>query len=192
MNQAQIAIIFRANRPSALGFTLLEMLVVLLLGSLLVGTVLPAMQRMHEAAQYKTARDALLGRLGELGYEAFASGRSMVLSSQVGGVAGATSEEAGAPRATNGVASGVVNGVASAPSVGNAAGGAAGLSQAAPVLASVALDLPPGWAIEVQNPIRFAFTGICEGGTVVLLPPGRAPERLRLVAPLCAVAADGS
>ena len=81
MHKAPPAIFFIANLRRSRGFTLIEVLVVLLLGALLTATVLPAMQRMLEAAQYKTARDAIVGRLGELGYEAFASGRSLVLAS---------------------------------------------------------------------------------------------------------------
>lgn len=146
----------------ARGFTLIEMLVVLLLGALLTATVLPAMQRMLEAAQYKTARDAIVGRLGELAYEAFASGRSLVLTSSGAALA--------PPAATPG-----------APGKG---------ADAAPP--PYPLEVPEGWAIEVERPIRFAFNGICEGGTVTLRPPGRPPEKLVLAPPLCKAVLGGA
>jgi prepilin-type N-terminal cleavage/methylation domain-containing protein len=62
------------------GFTLIELLVVLFLIGLLTAVVLPSMERMARSSQLKTERDAIAGRLGELGYEAFLSGKSIVLS----------------------------------------------------------------------------------------------------------------
>jgi len=150
------------------GFTLIEMLVVLLLGALLTATVLPAMQRMLEAAQYKTAHDAIVGRLGELAYEAFASGRSLVLTSS-----GADALPAPAAAATP-------------PARGADAAPAPVPPQPYPV------DLPEGWAIEVERPIRFAFNGICEGGVLTLRPLGRPPEKLTLAPPLCKALPGGA
>jgi prepilin-type N-terminal cleavage/methylation domain-containing protein len=187
MRQAQSAIIFGAfDRPflggfcdhrrgvaapawRARGFTLIEMLVVLLLGALLTATVLPAMQRMLEAAQYKTTHDAIVGRLGELAYEAFASGRSLVLTSSAAGA-----QPAPAPP----------------PTVLGTPGGLGSGAGAAPP--PYPLDLPEGWAIEVERPIRFAFNGICEGGTLTLRAPGRAPEKLILAPPLCKAVPGGA
>ncbi len=63
------------------GFTLIELLVVLFLVGLLTAVVIPSMERMARSSQLKTERDAILGRLGELGYEAFLSGKSITLSS---------------------------------------------------------------------------------------------------------------
>ena len=161
MQQARAAIFSIAISRYSRGFTLVEMLVVLLLGALLTATVLPAMQRMLEAAQYKSTRDAIVGRLGELGYEAFASGRSLVLTSS-----DANTLSMPAPAA---------------------AAVARDADSALPQLPPYPVDLPDGWAIEMVNPIRFAFNGICEGGVLVLRPPGRPPEKLTLVPPLCKV-----
>ncbi len=63
------------------GFTLIELLVVLFLVGLLTAVVIPSMERMARSSQLKTERDAIVGRLGELGYEAFLSGKSITLSS---------------------------------------------------------------------------------------------------------------
>lgn len=62
------------------GFTLIELLVVLFLVGLLTAVVFPSMERMARSSQLKTERDAIAGRLGELGYEAFLSGKSITLS----------------------------------------------------------------------------------------------------------------
>ena len=166
----------RFSPPFARGFTLVEMLVVLLLGALLTATVLPAMQRVLEGSQYRTSRDAIVGRLGELSYEAFASGHSIVLTSSAGTDAAAPPASITAPPAAP------VSGVALAP--GGAAGAPLAPAQPAPP-PRYPVDLPEGWAIEVKHPIRFAFNGICEGGELTLFPPGRPPERLTLAAPMC-------
>lgn len=68
------------------GFTLIELLVVLFLVGLLTAVVFPSMERMARTAQMKTERDTILGRLGELGYEAYLSGKTVTLSSSVSGV----------------------------------------------------------------------------------------------------------
>lgn len=70
------------------GFTLIELLVVLFLVGLLTAVVIPSMERMARSSQLKTERDAIAGRLGELGYEAFLSGKSITLSSSSSAVRG--------------------------------------------------------------------------------------------------------
>lgn len=68
------------------GFTLIELLVVLFLVGLLTAVVIPSMERMARSSQLKTERDAIAGRLGELGYEAFLSGKSITLSNSTSAV----------------------------------------------------------------------------------------------------------
>jgi prepilin-type N-terminal cleavage/methylation domain-containing protein len=51
------------------------------------------------------------------------------------------------------------------------------------------LALPAGWQAEVLAPVRFAFTGWCSGGTVLLRSPDRTVERVELRAPDCRIAA---
>lgn len=70
----------------AKGFTLIELLVVLFLVGLLTSVVLPGMERMARSSQHKTERDAIIGRLEELGYEAFLTGRAIALTSSPIGV----------------------------------------------------------------------------------------------------------
>ncbi len=73
--------------PRSRGFTLIEMLVVLLIAGMLTAVVVPAMERMSRSAQLKSEHDAILGELDGLGYEAFLSGKSVTLSGSVSAVA---------------------------------------------------------------------------------------------------------
>ena len=77
------------ERVRARGFTLIELLVVLFLVGLLTAVVLPGMERMMRSAQHKTERDAIIGRLEELGYEAFLTGKAIALSSSPTGASAA-------------------------------------------------------------------------------------------------------
>ena len=70
----------RANGLSS-GFTLIELLVVLFLISMLTAVVLPDMERMARSSQYRAERESIIGRLGELGYEAFLTGKAITLTS---------------------------------------------------------------------------------------------------------------
>lgn len=58
--------------PPNSGFTLLELLVVLVLGGLLVAVAFPNLQRLYASAERNTGRDHILDQLAALGREAVA------------------------------------------------------------------------------------------------------------------------
>lgn len=66
------------GRPQA-GFTLLEMLVVMVLVGLLTALALPNLQRMAQSVEAATHRDALLSDIASLGYRAYVLGQSFDL-----------------------------------------------------------------------------------------------------------------
>lgn len=61
------------------GFTLLEMLVVLLIAGLLAGIALPGLHRAAASLEYANQRKDLLEQIRGLGYRAFASGEPIVI-----------------------------------------------------------------------------------------------------------------
>lgn len=61
------------------GFTLLEILVVLLIAGLLASIALPGMRQMVAGIGLAGERKALMGQLEDLGYKAYAEGRPITL-----------------------------------------------------------------------------------------------------------------
>lgn len=124
------------------GFTLIEILVVLVIAGLLAGVAIPRFYAMAQNFEIASQRSSLITEIGNLGYRAYTSGRAIELSSQA------------APVAKN-----LVDGTA--------------------------ISFPPGWRMEVPQPIHYNFNGICSGGKITLLGPNEFREDLQLEPPLC-------
>jgi prepilin-type N-terminal cleavage/methylation domain-containing protein len=68
-------------RPTdQVGFTLLEMLVVLAIAGMLAGVTLPNLSKMAERARISTQRQSLLSGIENLGYWAYSNGKSYTLT----------------------------------------------------------------------------------------------------------------
>lgn len=63
----------------AAGFTLLEILVVLAIAGLLVSVTLPQMSGMAERVRIANERQAIVAEIENLGYRAYASGKTFVI-----------------------------------------------------------------------------------------------------------------
>ena len=48
----------------------------------------------------------------------------------------------------------------------------------------IVLDLPDGWAVEVNEPIHYRHDGTCSGGSLLLIA-GQVESRYDLLAPYC-------
>jgi general secretion pathway protein G len=137
----------RSRPRAAAGFTLVEILVVLVIAGLVATLAMPEFRRLVASVEHSGQRKAILTQLDGLGYRAFSTGRPLVLASL--------------PDAN-----------AASPS-------------AAP------LEVPAGWRLQVERPIRYAFNGQCSGGRITLVSPDERSEAFHLKPPLCRLDPEG-
>ena len=155
------SVIFRENLHRAdRGFTLLELLIVLLLMAMIAAVAAPNLGRLHTRIQGKTERDYILDQFAGLGRTALRHGRNYVVSSKR--------------------ASGPESGASPEPRTAAPHG-----SDAAPYT----IDLPAGWAMDLDRPLLIKANGVCLGAGLTLHHQGRVDIRLALEPPYCRVAA---
>jgi len=128
-----------------LGYTLIEIVVVLVIFSLLAGLAVPRLTTMYNSVQTAYERDEVLARLGSLGYLAFQQGRDFELINYPAEQSALSPEE------------------------------------------KLPLELPKGWQVNTEKPIRFFANGVCGGGEVELIYQGREFLKIQLEPPFCHV-----
>jgi prepilin-type N-terminal cleavage/methylation domain-containing protein len=157
----------RDTRRSRRGYTLVELLVVLLLMGLLATVTLPNLQHLYNSVQHDAEREAALGAITGLSYHAYISGQPLLLAK------GLSTLQTSRPGTRD----------------SNTA------SPAAPARASQTSSMemdepafPAGWQIDAAEPIVFNFLGICSGGKLNLVAPDGTIEGVVLKGPRCDVA----
>jgi len=161
----QFKYFFYSAPPPRAGYTLLELLTVLLIFSLLAGLTVPKLTTMYESMQRVYEQEEIVAQLAGLNYLAFQQGRDIELSTFPPIViqANAEDDELGA----------------SMPQTEK--------NLQTPPLNSNYLDLPTGWQVKTQSPIIFFTNGACSGGEVVLVYQAEQPLviNLKMNPPFC-------
>ncbi len=137
-------------RRHRIGFSLLELLIVLAVVGLLAALALPNLRQLYQSAARATERERILDQIAALGREALLHRRNYV-------VFGTGAED-----------------------------------DADPTYEAHRLDLPAGWTLELDRPLRVRATGVCLGAQATLrhVDAAEPPTRLDLQPPYCAVGGD--
>jgi prepilin-type N-terminal cleavage/methylation domain-containing protein len=157
-NKRRVALGGRRRR-NADGFTLVEILVVLLIMGLLASITVPNLQRLYNSVQHDAEREEALGAITGLSYHAYVTGLPVTLPS------GRTDLKFAQPQPKN-----------TKP----------GVDADTPIDDEIVF--PAGWQLELTDPIAFNFLGICSGGKLKLIAPDGSEEGIVLKGPRCDVA----
>ena len=160
----------------ARGFTLLELLVVLVLVGLVTALALPNLERLLASATRSTERDYILDQLAGLGRRAMVEERSYVVVAT------------GDARAA--LPSGPARG-ADAPAAAHARPAA----QSSGPWSSAdhepyPVDVPEGWELRFDEPLVVRANGVCLGAGLTLHHLGEVDRRIVLDPPFCRVDPD--
>lgn len=164
------------KRRPVRGFTLLEMLVVMVLLGFVTSLALPAMQRWHDATQLRSRTAVIVDALRVAALKAAASRRTWVMDAQSFQPAPVASAALAAPsgeRPPTGAGTGAAPALAQAPAV--------------PLHGHVRVELPPGWSAERVEEARFLANGLCVPGVAVLTTERGERVVVHIRGPLCAV-----
>ncbi len=142
----------------ARGFTLVEILVVLLIMGLLASVTVPNLQRLYNSVEHDAQRETALGAITGLAYHAYVTGQPINLPKgrSVPHLAGTST---------------------------TAETDAKGVSPNGKDIV-----FPEGWQLDLAQPIAFNFLGICSGGKISLVAPDGTQEAFVLKGPRCDVA----
>ena len=160
------------------GFTLLELLVVLLLIALVTALAIPNLERLHATLTRKVERDYILDQFVGLSRQALLQGRSYV----VVGTGGAQEAERAVPaRETTRAALEV----SSRQPVGSLFEAASQAEHERYVI-----DVPEGWEIRLDEPLIVRANGVCLGAELTLRHRGVVDLRIGLEPPYCRIDSD--
>ena len=163
------------DRTAAPGFTLLELLVVLVLVGLVTTLALPNLERLQGSVTRKTERDYILDQIAGLGREAMLKRRAYVVFGSPG------EQQAGAP----GTGGETASASARRPRSGPARDGFGTRGHE-----RYPIDLPDGWEIQLDEPLVVYANGLCLGAGLSLYHQGAEDVRVVLEPPYCRVAPD--
>lgn len=163
----------RAGPAAARGFTLLELLVVLLLVGLIATLALPDTHRIRAAFTTSTERGYILDQIAGLGRRAMLEERAYVVMGT------RREEDAGASDPPRPAHDGARN---DPPAhLSDTRAGQASHSD----YERYAIELPEGWEIGLDEPLVVRANGVCLGAGLTLYLRGAEDFRVRLDPPYC-------
>ncbi len=125
-------------RGSQTGFTLLEIVIILVLLGFMAGLALPRLERVYSGMQQSMQRNEALRCIADLGFQAFSRQQQLALTRY--------------PAVADNDAKHDHPDVFSFSSA----------------LSEDIFPLPENWSVEAEKPIIFQANGICSGGTIIL------------------------
>jgi prepilin-type N-terminal cleavage/methylation domain-containing protein len=167
LRRRQWEILGVSSPGAASGFTLLEMMVVMLLLGLMTTLVLPSMQRWHDGVESRSQVAALVETLQAAAFAAPTSRKRLVMDSESFAPPPSSPKDAADERR----------------SAGSATGGLP--RDVAP--SRISLSLPQGWRAERVVEAAFLPSGLCSPGFAALRTEGGAPVVLEVLGPRCSV-----
>jgi len=158
----------------ARGFTLLEMLVVLVIVATTSAVVFPNLTAMSSSVDFALKRDGFERTIGGLAYRFFRENQDAILVGTYTDQGRVTDSE---PKQNSGTT--IPGGMRTRSLIANQ-------REILPPVISMYPDfkLPEGWRLEIKEPIYFHSSGFCDGGEVDVVI-GRAQYSYVLVPPLC-------
>jgi prepilin-type N-terminal cleavage/methylation domain-containing protein len=153
------------------GFTLVEMLVVMVLLGLMTSLALPAMQRWHDAVQVRARAAAIVETLRAAAFAAGANRREIVLDERCCGSPEVGTAPVGATAAA----------VETRPPT------AAEVPAGGPEPTRVQIPLPANWQVVRVTTARFLANGLCRAGDIQLLTERGEPLQVVVRGPVCTV-----
>ena len=167
-----------ADLAAAAGFTLLELLVVLLLVGLITALALPNLERLLTTVTTSTERDYILDQIAGLGRRAMLQERAYV-------VLGTRHEEgADVPEPARMTLDGVRDD--SGTRISGSPAGPGSRSD----YEHYAIDVPEGWEIRLDKPLVVHANGVCLGAVLTLYDGEAEDFRVALEPPYCRVDPD--
>jgi prepilin-type N-terminal cleavage/methylation domain-containing protein len=149
------------------GFTLLEMMVVMMLLGLMTTLVLPSMQRWHDGVEARSQVAGLVESLRAAAFAAPTNRKRLVMDS--GSFIAPPSSPKGAAEEARGQVP------------------AAGVAPLVPAPGRISLILPRGWRAERVVEAAFLPSGLCSPGFAALRTQAGAPLVLEVLGPRCSI-----